>query len=158
MYGNLVADPTYFRTKAGTVITQYQIALDRNFRIRDDDPSIRTDWPFVKSYGEQAVEDRMRLKKGSEVYIDGVIQATSINRKTKCCNCGKIYTWKDHTLELVPYDVEYFTHYMTDDELVEKEGKKIEDIRQGIFDFLKKDELDELFDTEDVDLKTVSKS
>ena len=147
--GSLTHDPKYFKTKKGTIITQYQIALGRKYHIKEDDPEIRTDWPWVKSYGEQAIEDRLRLKEGSVVIIDGTIQARTVHRKTKCKNCGRIYPWDDHTLELVPYDVEYVRGYKTDDDLEAESGDKAEDIRQRLFDFLIKDDITDETNTED---------
>lgn len=154
--GYLIKDPTYFKTKAGTIVTQYQIALDRKFRIRTDEPNIRTDWPWVKSYGTQAIEDKMRLHTGSQVYIDGVIQARTVHRKTKCKCCGEIYPWEDRTLELVPYDVEYVTNYLTDEELEVEKGQNAEDIRKDLFGFLVKDDVGEEENTEDIDEQTVT--
>ena len=89
VYGVLTRDPKYFRTKNGTIITQYQIALNRKYRIRTDDPEVKTDWPWVKSYGEQAIEDKLRLQQGSHIIMDGVMQARTVHRKTKCKVCGR---------------------------------------------------------------------
>lgn len=149
--GRLIKDPTYFKTKNGTIVTQYQLALDRKFRIRTDEPNIRTDWPWVKSYGNQAIEDKLRLHTGSQVYIDGVVQARTVHRKTKCKCCGEIYPWDDHTLELVPYDVEYVKDYLTDELLQEEKGRQADEIRQELFGFLVKDEIGEEENTEDID-------
>lgn len=156
VFGTLIKDPTYFKTTHGTIITQYQIAIDRKFRIRTDDPTIKTDWPYVKSYGEQALEDKLRLKKGSEVYIDGVVQARTVHRKTKCRCCGKIYPWEDNTLELVPYAVEYVSGYKTDEILEEEKGKRAEDLRQELFNFFEKDVVEEENLTEEIDKTTIS--
>ena len=155
-YGNLVRDPKYFKTITGTVITQYQVVMERKFRIRADSPDNRVDWPWVKSYGNQAIEDKLRLTKGSEVYIDGVLQARTVHRKTKCECCGEIYQWDDHTLEIVPYDVEYLNNYKTDEILEKEEGQTADERRQKLFDFLEKDHLEEDDLTERVDTNTVA--
>lgn len=150
--GNLFAEPSYFKTKNGLIVSQYQIITNRKFRIRTDDPDVKTDWPWVKSYGEQAIEDRMRLKSGSCVIIDGFIQARKVNRKTKCKCCGKIYPWQDSTMELVPFETEYVQGtYKTDEDLQEEQGQKAEDIRNSLFNHLIKDELTEDMNTDDID-------
>lgn len=150
--GNLFKEPKYFKAKHGLVITQYQIITNRKFRIRTDDPDIKNDWPWVKSFGEQAIEDRMRLKSGSCVIIDGFLQARKVRRKTKCCNCGQIYEWEDQTMELVPYDTEYVQGtYKTDDDLEAEAGQKAEDIRNSLFNHLIKDEMEDEMNTDDVE-------
>ena len=148
--GTVCSDPKEFVTKKGLAVTQYQLAINRKFHIKSDDPSVRTDWPWVKSYGEQAVEDRMRLMKGSDVLIDGFLQARTIHRKKKCEHCGQIYEWEDRAMELVPYDVEYVKGtYKTDEMLEAENNQKVEDIRQQIYDNLMHDHLEEEEDTED---------
>ena len=58
--------------------------MNRKFRIQTDPPEIKTDYPWVKSYGENAKEDKNRLRVGSEVYIDGCLQARSVQRHAFC--------------------------------------------------------------------------
>ena len=138
--GTVVNEPKFFagkgRKKPNTL--QYQIALNRKYRITTDDPNIRTDYPWVKSYGLNALEDKERLIIGSEVMIDGCIQAREFSREVLCGQlhdeigdpvfdddgnpvfdkridgCGEKYSWYDRTLEIVPYTTEYLTGYMTD--------------------------------------------
>ena len=149
--GTLCNDPKQFKTKRGLIVTQYQLAINRKFRIRTDDPSIKTDWVWVKTYGEQAVEDRMRLSQSSELTIDGFIQARTVHRKMKCCNCGKIYHWTDHAMEIVPYECEYVSGtYKSDDELERENEHKVEEIRQMLFNNTMKDTIEEEYQSEDV--------
>lgn len=154
--GSLWNKPTYFKTERGTIITQYQLITERKFRIRTDDPEIRADWPWVKSYGEQAIEDRMRLQQGSLIIVDGFIQARNVRRKTKCKCCQEIYEWNDRTMEIVSFDVEYLRNYKTDQILEEEEGVRAEDIRQALFNSLIKDELDEDTTSDDLGVELTS--
>lgn len=149
--GMLWNNPAYFKTKHGLIVTQYQLITERKYRIKTDDPDLRTDWPWVKSYGEQAIEDRMRLQKGSLVIIDGFIQARNVRRKTKCACCGEIYEWNDRTMEIVPFDTEYLKNYKTDQILEDEEGQKAEDLRQALFGHLIKDEVTEDMNTDDLE-------
>ena len=148
--GTLLKDPKLITTKQGVQITQYPIAINRKFTIRTDDPSIRTDYPIVKSYGEQAREDKTYLKYQADVIIDGFIQARTLTRKCKCKKCGEIYEWKDHAMELVPYDVEYVSGYKTKEEAEEEYQHSIEEYKQMLFNSGFKDELDEELSSDDV--------
>lgn len=132
--GTLCRDPKKINTKNSLVVTQYQIALNRKYRIRTDPPEIKSDYPWVKSYGENAVEDRKRLHVGSVVFIDGYLQARTVHRKTICPHCGKPYIWNDKAMEIVPYETEYMPGtFYTDEEIEANEAKKLEDIKKSIF-------------------------
>lgn len=88
---------------------QYQIASNRRFRIKEDDPEARTDYPWVKSYGPQAEMDFSALHIGSEVYIDGCFQSRQIKRMNVCPHCGAENVSEDVANEIVPYSVEYLS-------------------------------------------------
>ncbi|MGN0242213.1 MAG: single-stranded DNA-binding protein [Candidatus Weimeria sp.] len=142
--GTVIKQPQIFKTKKGTTICQYQVAINRKYHIRTDDPTIRRDWPYIKSYGSQALEDKLRLKIGTDVYIDGFIQARKVIRHVKCKCCGKFFDYVDHSMEIVPFAVEYgkFT-YRTDEEIIAEKHQSIEDIKQSIFDGLYKEDIKE---------------
>ena len=147
--GTVLKDPKIITTKQGIQFSQYPIAINRKFTIRTDDPSIRTDWPIVKSYGEQARDDKSYLKYQAEVIIDGFLQARTITRKQKCKCCGKIYEWKDHAMELVPYEVEYVSGFKTTEEAEAEYNCKVDEYKQMLFDTAYKDDLDEDLKSDD---------
>ncbi len=122
----LCRDPQLYRTEKGTSVTTYQLAIRRKFRIKKD-TDIRTDFPWVKSYGAIAENDAKSLKKGSYVFIDGRIQVRQLKRIQECENCGQTYEWTDSATEIVPYAVEYLRDFYTKDEIAarEKEQGKI---------------------------------
>lgn len=126
VFGNLCRDPKKVKIKNGPTVTQYPLAVPRKYTIREDPPSVDTDFPWVKVYGQNAIDDRNRLKINSTVFIDGLIQTRSINRKADCQFCSKRYEWKDRALELIPYETEYISNYYTEDEAVENEKKRKE--------------------------------
>ena len=96
-----------------------------------------------------AASDLKRLHIGSEVFIDGRLQARSVNQHTVCgqeydengdpicydngmpmmrvdedgeiIGCGKRYDWKDRIVEIVPYETEYIGNYYSDEVLAEME-------------------------------------
>ena len=147
--GTLLKDPKLVTTKKGIKFTQYPIAINRKYTIRTDDPSIRTDWPIVKSYGEQALDDRTYLRFQSDVLIDGFLQARTITRRRKCDHCGEIYDWKDHCMELIPYDVEYVSGYKTKEEAEAEYAQTVEEYKQMLYSSGYRDELDEDLKSDD---------
>lgn len=138
--GTVVTEPKFIsgKGKQNPPMLQYQIALNRKYKIKEDDPNIKTDYPWVKSYGANALEDRDRLIIGTEVMIDGCLQAREFSRKILCGQlhdtvgdpvydddhnpifderingCGELYEWYDRALEIVPYTTEYLNNYVTD--------------------------------------------
>ena len=150
VYGTLINDPKLFITKSKLRVTQYQIALNRHFRIRTDDANIKTDWPWVKTYGEQAVEDKLRLRQSSDVVIDGYLQARTVQRGTVCKCCQKQYRWKDTCMEIVPFEVEYVKGtYLTDDDLKAEGKQNVDEIRAKLFNSVDKDEMEEEYNSEE---------
>lgn len=146
--GTLCRDPKKVKTKEGLIITRYQIASNRKFRIREDPPEIRADYPWVYSYGENAKEDKLRLRVGAEILVDGCLQARSVPRRAKCETCGEEYTWKDRAMEIVPYEVEYIRGYMTDEMLRAEKEQNVADVKKSIFGVAA--DIDE-YEVEDVD-------
>lgn len=156
VFGTLVRDPKKITPKLGLFVTQYMIALNRKYRIRTDDPNIKTDYPWVKNYGERALEDKKRLHVGSEVYIDGCLQARSVNRHCICENCGSKYDWKDRALEIVPYSTEYIGEFYSDEEIKENEHRQYEQLRAAVLDGVtsqckRKNANDDIITEQDID-------
>lgn len=109
LIGNLCRPPQIYNDEAVRFSTcQYQIATNRKFHIRDTGAAdVRTDYPWIKSFGAQAKQDAMRLQEGATIYVNGGIQTREVARTTICENCGEEYVWKDTASEIVPYSVEY---------------------------------------------------
>ncbi|MCR5670710.1 MAG: single-stranded DNA-binding protein [Butyrivibrio sp.] len=147
--GRVIKDPKIIVTRQGVQITQYPIALNRKFTIRTDDPNIRTDWPVVKSYGEKARDDKLYLKYESDVMIDGLLQARTVTRRCKCPHCGQEYEWKDNTMELCAYDIEYVNNYKTREEVEAEAQKSVDELKQQLFTSGYKDELEESLQSDD---------
>ena len=154
LFGTLLTNPKMLTTYAGLDFTQYKLAANRKYRIKEDDPSRKVDYPWVKSYGDRARLDRFRLQKGAEIYIDGCLQEREIRRGTICgqlrdeygqyvvspstgepiikkdadgnpLGCGQKYYWKDRTLEIVPFSVEYVSGVLSEQEAEERQRKRI---------------------------------
>lgn len=107
--GTLCRDPEYHQDDKGRDYAQYQLAVNRRLRIREDSPDIKTDYPWVKTFGQQALNDSRALRKSSVIYITGAVQTREIVRTSICMECGKTFTWKETVTEIVPYATEYLS-------------------------------------------------
>ena len=105
--GTLCRDPESYINEYHKTSVQYQIAVNRKYRIREDAPEVRTDYPWVKTYNTQTYLDSQHIKVGSSVYINGCLQTRDVQRKTVCENCGMEYIWSDTAMEIIPYSIEY---------------------------------------------------
>lgn len=131
--GNVCNEPQFFRHANGLCQTQYQIALNRKFRVKEDPPEIKTDFPWVKSQGDIAQSDAKFLMKGSSVLIDGMLQTREFTQKTVCMECGQEYEWKDTAMEIVPYCTEYLLNCRTAEEIEQIENSSSEEIFNQLF-------------------------
>ena len=110
-----------------------QIALNRKFRVKEDPPEIKTDFPWVKSQGTGAESDAKFLMKGSSVLIDGMIQTREFMQKTVCEECGQEYEWPDQAMEIVPYCTEYLLNCRSAEEIETMEQAEGDDIFEKLF-------------------------
>lgn len=107
--GNICENPKFYRNENGLCMTQYNIALNRKFRVVTDPASLKTDYPHVKSYGDLAVNDAMFLQTGATVLIEGYIHTRGFTKKCTCAHCGSEYETPDRAMEIIPYATEYLT-------------------------------------------------
>jgi hypothetical protein len=128
--GTLCRDPVIYTNDKERSFAQYQLAVNRKYRIREDPPELKTDYPWVKTSGPQALRDAESLRTGAVVYINGSLQTRDVARKTVCANCGAEYDWQVSAMEIVPYSTEYISGCILpepadrqDEEKIEKEGE-----------------------------------
>lgn len=126
LIGYLVNDPDYYRTQFGVDITQYPIAVNRKFRIKDDDPANKTDYPWIKSFNTIARADAKALKRGALIFVDGMIQTRDVKRKSVCSYCENEFEWADSAVEIVSYANEYLRDFNTQADIEEKQEKEAE--------------------------------
>jgi len=131
--GNVCNEPQFYRHANGLCQTQYQIALNRKFRVKEDPPELKTDFPWIKSQGEAAESDVKFLVKGSSVLVDGMIQTRKFVQKTVCEECGQEYEYKDDAMEIVPHCTEYLLNCRTSEEIEEMENDSTDEIFQRLF-------------------------
>jgi len=104
--GTLCINPGTRRTgEEKTPNCQYQIAVNRSYIVKGQ--SVTADYPWVKTTGEQAEQDSIRLQSGSQIYIRGAVQTRNLWRNVLCSHCGSAFRAEDFVAEIVPYSVEY---------------------------------------------------
>lgn len=99
----------------GVSLTQYQIAINRKYRVSEHEGVIKSDYPWVKSFGNQADEDLKRLRKSSKIYIAGSLQTREMSRFVVCENCSSRIDYTESVAEIIPQDVEYLVYCNFDD-------------------------------------------
>ena len=120
--GHLGSSPERVPVLKDILETQYKIGIPRKFHIREDDQNIKSDFPYVKSYGKNAEDDLKYAKIGTTVLIDGYLQGRKFPRKSECVHCGEQYEWKDSALEVVTYQTEYIKNLKTEKNDEDEEG------------------------------------
>lgn len=106
--GTVTADPRmHLHEKSNNWISSYVLKLDRKIRVKEDAEDNHCDFPVVKSYGNNALLDHALLQAGSQVLIDGMLQARNYDRGFECEACGAKFRAKDYVVEIIPYSTEY---------------------------------------------------
>ncbi|MDO4977114.1 MAG: single-stranded DNA-binding protein [Eubacteriales bacterium] len=112
--GNVVDEPEVLSTGKNPCC-RYQVAIERKYHVRSQS-DIRTDFPYIYSYGKQALSDMIYLKQGALIMADCFIRNRSVKMKTMCTNCEHETTYQNVASELVPYSVEYLRGHYTPEE------------------------------------------
>lgn len=106
--GELCREPTIYEdATSNRVQTQFQIAVNRKRYIPEDSPDKRTDYIWIKAYGQLARECQNVLHLHSKVTINGAIQTKEINSLFFCDRCGGEFLKTHLSQEVVPYSIEY---------------------------------------------------
>ena len=78
--GTLCREPAYYKEN-NIRNCQFQIAANRKRRIIEDGPEKRTDFPWIKTFGDMAEEISGVLHQGSVISICGGVETRSFERK-----------------------------------------------------------------------------
>lgn len=117
--GTVCKDLHTHTTAKGLTITLYGLAMNRKYFVEGDGNKKKTDYVYIKSFGKQATLDSKFINKNSVIFVEGAVQVEDeIVKKTTCENCNEIYEWKDYTMEVVPYSVEYLRNTNLPEEVV----------------------------------------
>ena len=101
------------------------ISINRKFYIKEDNPEDDADYPFVRSYNEQADINYKMLKKSSLVFIDGFLKVRPFTRNTVCPYCSTPKKIPDSNLEIVPYTTEPLQNFVSLEEYQKMEEEKL---------------------------------
>ena len=72
--GNLGRDPEMRYTPSGQAVTQFTVAVNRNYKDSQGERQEETEWFRVVVWGQQAEFAAEYLRKGNKVYVEGRIQ------------------------------------------------------------------------------------
>ena len=72
--GNLGRDPEMRYTPNGQAVTQFTVAVNRNYKDQDGAWQEETEWFRVVVFGQQAERAAEYLRKGGKVYVEGRLQ------------------------------------------------------------------------------------
>lgn len=72
--GNLGRDPEMRYTPGGQAVTQFTVAVNRNFKGQDGEWQEETEWFRVVAWGPTGERAAEHLRKGGKVYVEGRIQ------------------------------------------------------------------------------------
>lgn len=128
LIGMLCRSPEIYTTANGTTVSQYQMAVMRKYKLFDENTDNTVDFPWIKSYGKIAMSDYQSLRKGSYVFLDGVVQSREIIRRIVCPKCDNENEWSEVVAEVVPYAVEYL-----------RDNDKTQEITSGMVSAIRKD-------------------
>jgi single-strand DNA-binding protein len=72
--GNLGRDPEMRYTPSGQAVTQFTVAVNRNYKDQQGERQEETEWFRVVAWGQQAEFAAEYLRKGGKVYVEGRLQ------------------------------------------------------------------------------------
>jgi len=72
--GNLGRDPEMRYTPSGQAVTQFTVAVNRNYKDQQGERQEETEWFRVVAWGQQAEFAAEYLRKGNKVYVEGRLQ------------------------------------------------------------------------------------
>lgn len=110
LIGSLCVEVTRKDSATGPTAAQFQIAVNRRYRVRELEKATRTDYPWIKVFGDTADECLKRLQKSSQVYISGSFQTRDINRHIVCKSCGGKLVYTERVGEVIPNGVEFLNN------------------------------------------------
>ncbi len=75
--GNLGRDPEMRYTPSGQAVTQFTVAVNRNYRDANGEWQEETEWFRVVAWAQLAERTAEYLRKGRKVYVEGRLQTRS---------------------------------------------------------------------------------
>ena len=79
--GNLGKDPEMRYTQGGQAVTQFTVAVNRNYKDANGEWKEETEWFRVVAWAALAERTAENLRKGRKVYVEGRLQTRSCEDK-----------------------------------------------------------------------------
>lgn len=107
--GNVTSSPVTGTLNEGRKqYTRFQLGINRKYCPKGGAELYeRTDYPWVYSYGDKAIEDFQNIETGALIFIDGALQSRKYKEQYICKECNQEFDVKGRTLEVLSYDTEY---------------------------------------------------
>lgn len=122
LIGVICREPELYQKDGSSLpILTFPLAVKRHYYIGEDAEDIKADFPYIKIYGSQAVQQQAVLSRANLIMIDGYLQTRSIIRKIVCENCDTAYRLSEQVTEVVPHFVEYIRSNISDTEFTKGE-------------------------------------
>ena len=80
--GNLGRDPEMRYTPNGQAVTQFTVAVNRNYKDANGEWKEETEWFRVVAWGPLAERTAEYLRKGRKVYVEGRLQTRNWEART----------------------------------------------------------------------------
>lgn len=127
-FGTLVREPRYAPDYGVTNRREcnIQVALNRKRLIVEDGPDKKTDYPYIRAFGKIAEESAKVLHTGSEIYVEGAIEARTVTLTKICPTCSCEFEADTKAVEIVPYSMEYISSDIDTSLLVEEDTDNTE--------------------------------
>lgn len=104
--GVVCQEPKFYTYDNGIEYAHYNVAVNRKLFV-EGQPEVSADFPWIKTYGEQAVKDKGAIKKGALIYVDGYLKSEKSKQLTICDACGFQYDFEHMVTVVRPFSVEY---------------------------------------------------
>ena len=104
-------------SERGDLFATYQLAVNRKYYLPGtEDYDDHSDYLYVISYNDQAIDDTKALKEGALIYVDGYVHTMLTPMKVTCANeeCHRDFEIKTQRMSITPYSVEYLRDYNGD--------------------------------------------
>ena len=92
---------------SGPTAAQFQLAVNRRYKVSELEKATRTDFPWIKVFGETADECIRRAHKSSQIYLTGAFQTRDVQRRVMCNSCGGKLIYLERVGEVIPTGVEF---------------------------------------------------
>lgn len=127
LIGSVCTDIIRKDNATGSTVAQFQLAVNRRYRVSELEKGSRTDFPWVKVIGSIADECLKRLRKSSQIFISGAYQTRDVDRHVRCNQCGSEIIYSERVGEILPSGVEFLNECLFDNESKDKTPAAYED-------------------------------